>query len=161
MKTRKVVNLSNILSFFGAALLLVPTIITPAANAEKKYNQVCNKTNEPLNVANGYKEKSIWYTQGWFKIQSNSCVNMYTKTPGFSEAYLYAEASNNRKRWTGEHTLCIDIMGTKFKLSSANKCDSSDFQGGVVPAKFVKITYLSYQDICITPRGMFVCQKGE
>ncbi len=166
MKTRKTVKLFNILSLFTAAVFLAPLAIIPAANAEKKYNQVCNKTNASIDIVNAYKEKSIWYTEGWVNIQSNSCVNMYKVTSGFSNAYLYAEASKGTKTWvgTGEHIFCIDMShNAKFKVSRANECDKDDVEvdmfGVIYPAKFVKIVYLNYHDICITPRGIFVCKQ--
>jgi uncharacterized membrane protein len=145
----------GVLSFFSTTVLLLTLIAMPSASAERESIQVCNQTKYPLEVANAYKNNDVWKTEGWFLINSNRCLGMYPKKTGLKDHYLYAE--NKLVRYTGEHTFCVYRTAKKFEVSGADRCRGKQ-RDGSEPVKFVKITHMPYEDICISPSGIKVCK---
>jgi uncharacterized membrane protein len=152
---RKIVKNPRVLSALSTILFLASLCFASNAKAERKFTQICNQTKYPLDIANAYQRNNVWNTEGWFNIKANQCINMYPIRNGLRDHFLYAE--NQITRYTGEHIFCVYRTFAKFEVSSADMCRGKQSDGSE-PVKFVRITHMQYQDICITPRGIKVCQ---
>lgn len=136
-----------------AGLISSQLFFLPSVNAEE-LTQVCNRTSEKVVVANAFRVNNIWNTEGWFSIGSNKCLGIFTKIKGMNQVYLYAKSETTE--YVGTHQFCVDIEN-KFKYDYMDDC-TNGYVVGIVPVGFAQVTYMGYQDICITPKGFKPCE---
>ena len=109
--------------FLSSLLLLLWMSGTLPARADLK---VCNDTDELVGLAIGYKEKSEWVTEGWWRVPAETCA---TVIEGDLEArffYLHAEGASGRERWMGKVFLCTSSK--EFRVVGPKDCFARGYE---------------------------------
>ena len=64
---------------------------------------ICNKSEQTAYVAVGWSDGGDWKSQGWFKVERESCVEPISGNLTNRHYYAYAKAEGNALFWSGEH----------------------------------------------------------
>jgi uncharacterized membrane protein len=106
----------------AAIMLVAPGIGTAPASADLR---LCNKTNNRVGVAIGYKDKKIWTTEGWWNIPVNSCETLVSGTLVSRFYYVYAVDYDHGGEWSGKYVMCTkDKM---FTIEGTEDCVARGF----------------------------------
>jgi uncharacterized membrane protein len=106
--------LSRVQRFCAAGLVAFSTAVpllwsTPAAADFR----VCNTTPSPINVAIGYRDGTVWTTEGWWRIPANGCTAIVSGPLQSRYYYVYAVDDDRGGAWTGNAFMCTrDLMFT-------------------------------------------------
>ncbi|MEM0900413.1 MAG: DUF1036 domain-containing protein [Pseudomonadota bacterium] len=103
--------------------LALPTLIPTDAKADFR---VCNATQELVGVAIGYRARTGWITEGWWRIEAASCRTLLEGPLGSRYYYLYAEDALRGGTWDGEIAMCVTER--EFKITGVNDCYSRGYQ---------------------------------
>lgn len=106
----------------AAGFLLAPGVGMAPAFADLR---LCNKTNNRVGVAIGYKDKKIWTTEGWWNIPVNSCETLVSGTLVSRFYYVYAVDYDHGGEWSGKYVMCTkDKM---FTIQGTEDCVARGF----------------------------------
>jgi len=106
----------------AAGFLLAPGIGMAPAFADLR---LCNKTNNRVGVAIGYKDNKIWTTEGWWNIPVNSCETLVSGTLVSRFYYVYAVDYDHGGEWSGKFVMCTkDKM---FTIQGTEDCVARGF----------------------------------
>lgn len=106
----------------AAGFLLAPGVGMAPAFADLR---LCNKTNNRVGVAIGYKDKKIWTTEGWWNIPVNSCETLVSGTLVSRFYYVYAVDYDHGGEWSGKFVMCTkDKM---FTIQGTEDCVARGF----------------------------------
>jgi uncharacterized membrane protein len=61
--------------------------------------KVCNRTDDPVDVAIGYREKEIWLAKGWYRIDPQQCRELISKTAPVIYAYASSAGHGEGNAW--------------------------------------------------------------
>ena len=110
------------LGLAAVLLLLAPELGTAPAFADLR---LCNKTNNRVGVAIGYKDKKTWTTEGWWNIPVNSCETLVSGTLVSRFYYVYAVDYDHGGEWGGKYVMCTkDKM---FTIEGTEDCVARGF----------------------------------
>jgi len=92
-------------------------IWVPSAQADFR---VCNKTQNPVEVAIGYRNDSGWVSEGWWVIEGRRCESLLKGALLSRFYYFYAEDLTAKGQWSGSVTMCG--KEEKFKIEGVHDC---------------------------------------
>ena len=106
-------SLAAFLFVLGAAFL------GPNNSASANFT-VCNPTQEPVAVAIGYSDGTVWISEGWWAISPQDCAVILQGE--LTAQYYYVRAENWAKsiNWGGLATLCV--MREAFVIKGRTNC---------------------------------------
>lgn len=108
-----------------------PTPNTPSTPTKTSANsttaitsgwQICNESEEEINVAYSIKDDQSWVRKGWRVITKGECSKILS-TLNTDYVYYYAEGEN--RKWPsdqGDKSFCVHPT-KKFELRPTNNCD--------------------------------------
>lgn len=103
---------------FGAAVAAA-VMISGAAEAGFR---ACNKSNETIYVAIGFKKNNQWEAEGWWEIKRGDCTQLVNGPLQNRYYYVRAEGTDGNI-WGGDHYFCT--MQTRFVMVDQENCVSS------------------------------------
>src|SRR5262245_16489086 len=68
--------------------------------------RLCNRTDNRVGVALGYKDGEHWTTEGWWNIPPNTCETLVRGQLIARYYYLYAQDYDQGGEWSGKAFLC-------------------------------------------------------
>ena len=77
-------------------------------------------------MANGYRAKTGWVTEGWWHIDGSTCKTLIEGPLSSRYYYLYAEDAERGGRWDGPINMCV--AEKEFKIAGVNDCFARGFQ---------------------------------
>ncbi len=105
------------------SLLALVTVLTSAtARADLR---ICNMTNSRVGVAVGYKDAQGWVTEGWFKLNANTCDPILRGDLGQRYYYVYGVDYDRGGEWSGRSFMCT--REREFTLRGFDNCLSRGF----------------------------------
>lgn len=93
----------------------------------------CNKTEHTIEAAFGYRESSVWISEGWWQIQPGQCARVFSR-PLTQRFYFYfarmlSPVSENGKpplTWSGKYRFCVDKKA--FKIEGDSNCEVRGYE---------------------------------
>jgi len=92
----------------------------------------CNRTQNPIQAAFGYRETVTWISQGWWRIEPGQCARVFG-APLTQRFYFYYATSLVRPAkdkppftWTGKYEFCTDTKA--FKVEGDGSCETKSYQ---------------------------------
>lgn len=87
-----------------------PVVIATPAAADFT---VCNNTASRVGVAIGYRDGTVWTTEGWWNITAGECPTIVTGPLLSQYYYIYAVDYDRGGAWSGTSYMCTrDLMFT-------------------------------------------------
>ena len=111
-------------------LLLLLTVLTPmflsatAAPAEANL-QICNRTENRVGVAIGYKDDQGWATEGWWNLPNGDCKVLLHGPLVARFYYVYALDYDTGEEWSGPAFMCTQEK--EFTIRGINDCPDRGF----------------------------------
>ncbi len=106
------------------ALFLGLTVYAPSpALADLK---VCNNTKTLVGVSVGYRKKTGWITEGWWRIPASACASVLEGDLDARYFYLHAEDGETGGRWRGPVFMCTSSQ--KYKINGLKDCFTRGFE---------------------------------
>jgi uncharacterized membrane protein len=69
--------------------------------------RLCNKTASRVGVAIGYKEGSVWTTEGWWNVDGGACETLMPGPLVSRFYYVYATDYDRGGIWAGKANMCM------------------------------------------------------
>lgn len=88
--------------------------------------RLCNKTNNRIGVAIGYKNEEQWKTEGWWNIEENSCETLLAGALSSRYYYVYAADYDQGGEWAGRAFMCT--RDKEFTIEGVNDCLARGFE---------------------------------
>jgi uncharacterized membrane protein len=92
----------------------------------------CNRTQNPIEAALGYREIVDWVSEGWWRIEPGQCARVFGK-PLAQRFYLYyatslapVETGKTAMSWGGKYQLCVDTKA--FRVEGDEDCDMRGYR---------------------------------
>jgi uncharacterized membrane protein len=108
------------------AALSLPLLSALSATPALADFRVCNATQNLVGVAVGYRVKTGWVTEGWWRIEGSTCKTVIEGQLSSRYYYLYAEDAERGGRWDGPVNMCV--AEKEFKISGVSDCFARGFQ---------------------------------
>jgi uncharacterized membrane protein len=115
---------------FSLILLILWLVLAPRfALAAMTF---CNRTQNTIEAAFGYRETGSWVSEGWWRIEPGDCADVYGQplTQRFYFYYATSLALNTAGKppltWTGKYKLCIDTKA--FRIEGDEDCEVRNYQ---------------------------------
>lgn len=86
---------------------------------------ICNKTEERIAIALGYRNNGGWVSEGWWHIDDTSCLDLIEGDLISRLYYLYAVGFASGNSWGGQRSLCI--APGSFTINSFKDCATRGF----------------------------------
>lgn len=97
-----------------------------AANRIGYTLNVCNRSEESINLALGVEAADGTYSDGWYSLERNKC-RVFEETGKFEFAYINANSSGNLVEWTGPTPLCVSWNKPFYFANTAtSSCNDGD-----------------------------------
>ncbi len=139
MKKKRITNLFKIMKSPLLAIIFGGFLWTFSSPSYADL-RVCNKTQNPINIALGYKAPRGWQSEGWWLAASNECAIVYTGDLNARYFYLFAADDIGGGSWDGKVFMCtrdesFTIFGVEdclargyersgfFEVDTQNKAD--------------------------------------
>jgi uncharacterized membrane protein len=88
--------------------------------------RLCNKTNSRVGVAIGYKEGTVWTTEGWWNVGPSACETLVAGTLVSRFYYVYAVDYDRGGIWGGKANMCTrDKM---FTIKGIEDCVARGYE---------------------------------
>lgn len=116
----KLLRLSMAAAFVNVLMI---TIGAQSAHADLR---LCNKTNNRIGVAIGYKLDDQWKTEGWWNIDENSCETLLAGALSSRYYYVYAADYDQGGEWAGRAFMCT--RDKEFTIDGVSECLARGFQ---------------------------------
>jgi len=91
----------------------------------------CNRTQDSIEAAFGYRESVEWTSEGWWRIEPGQCARVFGK-PLTQRFYFYYATSlsppvkdKSPLTWTGKYQLCTDTKA--FRIEGDGGCESRNY----------------------------------
>lgn len=116
---------SLIFSLFPAAIAF---ICVPAQAAMV----FCNRTQGAIEAALGYRDQTMWVSEGWWRIEPGQCSRVYGKPLTERFYFYYARALTAPARdkppyiWSGKYEFCTDTKA--FRAEGDGHCDDKQME---------------------------------
>jgi len=117
---------------FSAAVLffLLSALFSHSAEAVFLF---CNKTQNTIETAFGYREQIVWISEGWWQIQPGQCARVFNK-PLTQRFYFYfgrvlsppSADGEPPLTWGGKYRFCVDKKA--FRIEGDSYCLERGFQ---------------------------------
>ncbi len=88
--------------------------------------RLCNKTNNRIGVAIGYKIDDRWKTEGWWNIDESSCETLLAGALASRYYYVYAADYDQGGEWAGRAFMCT--RDKEFTIDGVSDCLARGFQ---------------------------------
>lgn len=88
--------------------------------------RLCNKTNNRIGVAIGYKLDDQWKTEGWWNIEESSCETLLAGALSSRYYYVYAADYDQGGEWAGRAFMCT--RDKEFTIEGVSECLARGFQ---------------------------------
>ncbi|MDD7911857.1 DUF1036 domain-containing protein [Pseudovibrio exalbescens] len=98
-------------------------VFAPPAFADLR---LCNKTDDTVSIAIGYRDSSEWVTEGWWNLSKNSCE---TLVPGDLQSryyYIYAAENDKIGEWGGQAFMCV--RQKEFTIRGIEDCVARGYE---------------------------------
>lgn len=82
--------------------------------------RLCNRTPNRVGVSIGYKDKTVWTTEGWWNIPVNSCETLVSGTLVSRFYYVYAVDYDHGGEWSGKYVMCT--QDKMFTIHGTEDC---------------------------------------
>ncbi|MCB1492796.1 MAG: DUF1036 domain-containing protein [Rhodobiaceae bacterium] len=86
---------------------------------------VCNKTENRVGIALGYKDDKGWATEGWWNISGNACETLLRGPLVSRYYYIYALDYDAGGEWTGSAYMCS--QDKTFTIRGINECSERGY----------------------------------
>lgn len=113
----------------GIALLAGFLLFLPAhAEASMVF---CNRTQNPIEAAVGYRAAIDWVSEGWWRIEPDQCSRVIGQALTQRFYFYYAKSlgqpGKNKSNfiWGGKYQFCVDAKA--FKFEGDGDCESKGF----------------------------------
>ncbi len=90
----------------GILICLIVGVAMTLATAAFADFRLCNRTDNRIGVALGYKEGEHWTTEGWWNIPAGTCETLVRGQLIARYYYLYAQDYDQGGEWSGKAFLC-------------------------------------------------------
>ncbi|QFR33342.1 DUF1036 domain-containing protein [Ancylobacter sp. TS-1] len=88
------------------ALALAPLLATLAPAPASADFRLCNRSTSRVGIAVGYKDGTLWSTEGWWNIGPNSCETLLRGDLVARFYYVYAIDYDLGGEWAGKAYMC-------------------------------------------------------
>ena len=105
--------------FFIVTAVAIPSV----ARADFR---LCNDTKSLVGVSIGYRAKSGWLTEGWWRIPAKSCASLIKGRLSSRFYYVYAEDADLGGQWRGQIFMCTSDK--EFKINGLQDCYARGFE---------------------------------
>ncbi len=88
--------------------------------------RLCNKTDDTVSIAIGYRDNADWVTEGWWNLSKNSCE---TLIPGDLQSryyYIYAAENDKIGEWGGQAFMCV--RQKEFTIRGIEDCVARGYE---------------------------------
>jgi uncharacterized membrane protein len=127
---RMISRLFKAKTVFLALLFTFCSAFTPkSAHAAMVF---CNRTQNAIEAALGYREAVDWISEGWWRIEPGQCARVFGK-PLAQRFYLYYATSmapvaegKAPMSWSGKYQLCADTKA--FRIEGDADCDARGYK---------------------------------
>lgn len=86
---------------------------------------ICNKTEERIAIALGYRNNAGWVSEGWWHIDDTNCLELIEGDLIAQFYYLYAVGFTSSRSWGGQRSLCI--APDSFTINGFKDCATRGF----------------------------------
>jgi uncharacterized membrane protein len=92
----------------------------------------CNRTQNPIEAALGYRETVDWVTEGWWHIEPGQCARVFGNplTQRFYFYYATSLTSSVPSKppliWSGKYELCTDAIA--FRIEGDDNCETRHYR---------------------------------
>ncbi len=108
------------------------TGVIPPARPAHAAMMFCNRTQNPIEAAFGYRETDAWISQGWWSLAAGQCARVFAQ-PLTQRFYFYYATSLVRPAkdkppftWTGKYEFCTDTK--PFRVEGDGNCENKGYQ---------------------------------
>lgn len=108
------------------ALMASFTITLTSSSQSLAEFKLCNKTNNLVGIAIGYKGKENWITEGWWNIAAGSCEQILSGRLISRYYYIYAIDYKENGEWKGASYMCT--QKTAFTINGIQDCVERGYQ---------------------------------
>ncbi|MGX1308007.1 putative membrane protein [Amorphus suaedae] len=109
----------HLLPALGAICVLIAATIGMAAPAAADL-RLCNKTDDQVGVAVGYKNAENWVSEGWWNLPAQSCEVLLEGPLSARFYYLYALDYVQGGEWAGSAFMCT--REKEFTITGIEDC---------------------------------------
>ena len=113
---------SGLVAALSVLMLASLSLLAPSANADLR---LCNRTPNRVGVSIGYKDKTVWTTEGWWNIPVNSCETLVSGTLVSRFYYVYAIDYDHGGEWSGKYVMCT--QDKMFTIQGTEDCVARGF----------------------------------
>jgi uncharacterized membrane protein len=112
------------------ARALLPAILWLMPHPAHAAMIFCNRTQQPVEAAFGYRENSEWVSEGWWRIEAHQCARVFagplTQRFYFYFARTLAQNDHSPPTWTGKYELCVDAKA--FRIEGDEDCKARKYR---------------------------------
>lgn len=101
----------------GLALVATAAFGSGVAHADLR---LCNKTDNTVSIAVGYKAREGWTSEGWWNIPEQSCNTLIPGPLGARYYYIYARDAAKGGDWGGKWPMCT--RAKEFTIRGTQDC---------------------------------------
>ncbi len=115
--------------FFIAFIIVLFELAPQTAAAEMLF---CNRTQNVIETAFGYREAAGWVSEGWWRIEPGKCARVYGQLLTHRFYFYYATSLAPRTKekppltWGGKYKLCTDIKA--FRIEGDEDCEQRNYR---------------------------------
>ncbi len=109
---------ASVLALYTVFAFSGSLVATPAAQAGLK---LCNKTNNLVGVALGYKDQKGWASEGWWNVDPNVCQTLLEGPLIARYYYIFAIDYKEGGSWGGSAKLCT--REKLFTIRGIKECE--------------------------------------
>jgi uncharacterized membrane protein len=88
--------------------------------------RLCNKTDNTVSVAIGYKGDDGWRTEGWWNIEGAKCGTLLNGALSSRFYYFYAVDARNGGAWSGKAFMCT--RRKMFTITGVEDCVARGYE---------------------------------
>lgn len=88
--------------------------------------KICNDTKSLTGVAIGYRAKSQWMMEGWWRVPAGVCASLIEGPLSSRYFYIYAEDADSGGQWRGPVFMCTSSK--EFKIDGLKDCFARGYE---------------------------------
>jgi len=88
--------------------------------------KICNDTKSLTGVAIGYRTKSKWMMEGWWRVPAGVCASVIEGPLSSRYFYIYAEDADTGGQWRGPVFMCTSSK--EFKINGLKDCFARGYE---------------------------------
>lgn len=108
-----------------AMIAMALGLMTFASSSALADLRVCNKTENRIGIALGYKDDQGWITEGWWNVSGSACETLLRGPLVSRYYYIYAIDYDAGGEWTGSAYMCS--QDRVFTIRGINECSDRGF----------------------------------